>query len=296
MWAGGKNKMIKHLIDIFPTNVNSYCEPFFGGGAVFIYVVEKYNPEKLIINDKNESIIAIYDSIKNDYNEFIKRLNELERKYLILCHDDRKKYYYEIRNNHAWKYEQWSKPYESATLYFLMKTGFNGIFQINKNTNNRYGTPAGLLNQKDSIYDRNVIKWWHNVLQKTEILCGDWKDAVKKCNKNTFFFLDPPYRESFADYGNGFNDKQLESLITFANKQENVILTNRDDSNWFLEKKLDLNHKHVNITYTAGRRKKTDDGFKAKKAKEIILYRTNNKKGVLPINCGREVRLISLVS
>ncbi len=59
-----------------------------------------------------------------------------------------------------------------------MKTGFNGIFQINQNTNGRYGTPSGLLNQKKEVYNRDVIKWWHDVLQKTDIFSCDWKEVV----------------------------------------------------------------------------------------------------------------------
>jgi DNA adenine methylase len=155
-----------------------------------------------------------------------------------------------------------------------MKTGFNGIFQINKNTNGRYGTPSGLLNQKDKVYDRDVVMWWHNALQKTDIFCGDWKDAVENCPEKTFFFFDPPYRESFADYGNGFNDKQLIDLIEFCDKQSSVMMSNRDDADWFAQQKHTLSSANFDIFYTAGRRKKTAEGFNAKKAREILLYRT----------------------
>ena len=54
--------------------------------------------------------------------------------------------------------------YESATLYFLMPTGFNGIFQTNTK-NGRYGTPCGLLNQKKQVFDREVVKWWLDAWQ-----------------------------------------------------------------------------------------------------------------------------------
>ena len=104
-----------------------------------------------------------------------------------------------------------------------MKTGFNGIYQLNKNTNGRYGTPAGLLNQKDKVYDRGVLNWWHNALQNVTIKSGDWKDAVEN-DPNGFFFFDPPYRDSFADYGNGFGDEALTSLLDFADAQNFLLL------------------------------------------------------------------------
>ena len=232
MWAGGKNKMLKHYKPLMPSpltsSVKSYCEPFFGGGAVFIHVMNTYAPKYALINDINPDIVRIYESVKSGLADFTGRLNELEATYIPMSKEDRKKYYYEVRHSHAYDYETWSPAYEAATLYFLMKTGFNGIFQINQNTNGRYGTPSGLLNQKDKVYDRDVLQWWHDALQRTEIRCGDWKDAVSDCPKDTFFFFDPPYRESFADYGNGFSDEQLidffmEAIEELAVDEEDLL-------------------------------------------------------------------------
>ena len=274
MWAGGKNKMLKHYKPLLPSSVESYCEPFFGGGAMFVYVMNTYAPKYARINDINSDIVRIYTSIKTDLESFSTRLNALESIYIPMSKEDRKKYYYEVRHEHAYDYEAWSPSYEAATLYFLMKTGFNGIFQINKNTNGRYGTPSGLLNQKDKVYDRDVLQWWHDALQRTEIRCGDWKNAVENCPKDTFFFFDPPYRESFADYGNGFSDEQLIDLIEFCDNQSSVMMSNRDDEDWFAKQNHTLNSVNFDIFYTAGRRKKTDEGYDAKKAREILLYRT----------------------
>ena len=274
IWAGGKNKMLKHYLPLMPTEVKSYCEPFFGGGAMFVHIIKTYNPSRLVINDINDDVMNIYRSIAYDYEVFKKRLNELENTYIPLNKEDRKKYYFEVRNEHAYDYEQWSKPVEAATLYFLMKTGFNGIYQLNKNTNGRYGTPSGLLNQKDTLYDREVLDWWNLVLQKTEILSGDYNQAVQDV-KNTFHFFDPPYRDSFADYGNGFDDTKLLHLIAISNLRRNVFLCNRDsDDGWFDDNKMELNIARFPVTYTAGRRKKTDVGFVAKPATEVLLYRT----------------------
>jgi len=266
--------MLKHYKPLLPSSVESYCEPFFGGGAMFVYVMNTYAPKYARINDINSDIVRIYTSIKTDLESFSTRLNSLESIYIPMSKEDRKKYYYEVRHEHAYDYEAWTPSYEAATLYFLMKTGFNGIFQINKNTNGRYGTPSGLLNQKDKVYDRDVLQWWHDALQRTEIRCGDWKNAVENCPKDTFFFFDPPYRESFADYGNGFSDEQLIDLIEFCDNQSSVMMSNRDDEDWFAKQNHTLNSVNFDIFYTAGRRKKTDEGYDAKKAREILLYRT----------------------
>ena len=274
MWAGGKTKVLKHYAPFMPTSFSTYYEPFFGGGAMFIHVMNQYKPQQVFINDINQDIVSIYRCIKENYDEFIQRLNDLEDQYIPLCKDDRKKLYFDVRHQHGYDYESWSKPFESATLYFLMKTGFNGVYQLNKNTNGRYGTPSGLLNQKTEVYDRSIIEWWHDALQNVTITSGDWCDSVND-NHDAFFFFDPPYRDSFADYGNGFNDNSLLKLIDFCDNQSKVFLANRADDDWFNGKCKSLNTHYFDITYTAGRRKKTEDGYSAKKATEILLYKTD---------------------
>ena len=43
MWAGGKTKLLKHYQPYLPSYVTHYHEPFFGGGAMFIYVMKRYH-------------------------------------------------------------------------------------------------------------------------------------------------------------------------------------------------------------------------------------------------------------
>ena len=276
IWAGGKNKMLKHYKPHMPKTVDKYFEPFFGGGAMFIHVFNNYKPDEMVINDINTDIVRIYKTIKSDCDAFLKILDNLSQQYLPLNKENRKEFYYALRHEHAYDYLKWDATEEAATLYFLMKTGFNGIFQVNINTNNRFGTPSGLLNQKDKVYDKDVVLWWNKALQKTTILSGDWKETTSlvKDIPDTFVFLDPPYRGSFTSYGQTFDDNDQKDLVEFAKKFEHtrVFLCNRDIDDNFYENILeDLLINKYPVTYTAGRRKKTEDGFEAKKATEVLI-------------------------
>jgi DNA adenine methylase len=276
IWAGGKNKMLKHYLPIMPKQVDTYVEPFFGGGAMFCHIVQNYQPKKLVINDVNADIVRIYNSIKNNLPEFLFKLDSYCNVYLPMNKEDRKKYYFEVRHEHAYDYDKWSEAEEAATLYFLMKTGFNGIFQINNNTNRRYGTPAGLLNQKDKVYELDVVKWWNQALQNSEVMSGDWKECLKQVpdEDNTFVFLDPPYRDSFTSYGQTFGDDEQEKLIKYvrSRKLSTAFLCNRDaEDGWFEERLGKLIMNKFPVTYTAGRRKQTEEGFEAKQATEVLI-------------------------
>ena len=276
MWAGGKTKMQKHYKPYLPKLFDTYIEPFFGGGAMMIQAL-KINPKaKVVINDINPSIVNIYSAIKDNIKPFLEELDRLDSVFIPMNKEDRKQFYYTIRNEHAWDAATWSKPYEAARLYFLMKTGFNGIWQINKNTNNRFGTPSGLLTQKTSVYDRQNVLEWHRTLQTTTIMCGDYKDTLVHADENTWVFMDPPYRGGFTKYGVEFDDNCQREVVDNARwlTEEHfstVWITNRDIGDDFFDEYKTMQRYQFDVVYTAGRRKKTEGGFKAKKAKEILL-------------------------
>ena len=279
MWAGGKSKMIKNYAPFFK-NFDVYLEPFFGGGAMLLQAV-KINPNAhFVVNDINQNIIDIYQSIKNDTEIFLSRLDKIESNYINLDKVDRKNFYYDLRNEYAYDYEKWNKTEESAVLYFLMKTGFNGIWQINKNTNNRFGTPCGLLNEKDSVYDRENVKKWSELLQKVKITSSDYKSVYEDVRENSWVFMDPPYRGSYTKYATSFEDSNQKEVIDFSHeiskKKSTCWVSNRDleDSffeNYLLEKNYKMSIHKFDVTYTAGRRKKSEEGFEAKKAKEVLI-------------------------
>jgi DNA adenine methylase len=295
MWAGGKNKMIiKYQISpgIPYQDYDTYVEPFFGGGAMTIHIASKRpSGVKFVINDINTEIMNLYRTIKNDVQSFIEDCDILSNKYLSLNKTDRKAFFYEIRDIYTKHYTTLTPTKESATLYFLMKTAFNGIFQTMKDSNGRFATPAGLLNQKNHVYDkRNVIEW-HEFLQNVDIYSGDWKDCCSKLKGKCFFFFDPPYRNSYTQYGQTFTDDDHKKLIDFSKKADNeghlVYYCNRDTNDSFYEDNMGgLHHEMYDIVYTAGRRSTTSDGKKeAKKAKEILLYssRLDSDKNDRPI-------------
>ena len=271
MWAGGKTKVLKFYEEHMPESVKEYSEPFFGGGAMYLHVQQRYKPERCFISDTNEGITNLYRSVKEDLEPFVETLKKLEAKYIPMSKEDRKKFYYETRRKHAYEYEGWGKTKEAAVLYFLMKTGFNGIWQINNNTNGRFGTPSGLLNQKTAVFDYDNIKSWNRLLQNTEIVCGDWT----LCPSGDFNFIDPPYRSSFTSYGTEWNDESLEALIEATrSKPGTSFICNRCDGTDWLERRSE-GYQMIKfpIKYTAGRRKKTEDGYEAKEATEVLMIK-----------------------
>ena len=269
--------MIKKYGDILPESFDSYVEPFLGAGAMFVWAYNKNPDATFVLNDYNESIMGIYEAIKNDVAPFTQRMDELSAKYLPLEKSDRKAFYYALREEHAFEFDKWTSTEEAASLYFLMKTGFNGIWQINKNTNGRFGTPSGLLNQKDKVYDKDNVMEWHAALQKCTLMTGDFAQTLDKVESGAYVFLDPPYRGCFTQYGVDFDDKMQNRVIDYLNRSASkgalTLMSNRDVGDGFFEDRQGDNKLvYFDVTYTAGRRKKNEDGtHEAKKAREILM-------------------------
>jgi len=165
---------------------------------------------------------------------------------------------------------------ESAILYFLMKTGFNGVWQHKVGTD-LFNTPCGLMRHTDSIYDKNNVMEWHEALQKCHLLSRDFRQTLPYVGENSYVFLDPPYRGSFTQYGVDFDDKLQQSVVDYLNDCRDlgahVMMSNRDVSDDFFEDRAGTNSIHYfDVTYTAGRRKLNEDGtYSAKKATEILM-------------------------
>jgi DNA adenine methylase len=309
MWAGGKKKMIKHYEPLMPKNIQKYVEPFFGGGAMFVHILENNQEcKEFVINDINGGVIEIYRAIKNDLHSFLNYLDLYQKEYISLAgpnkiptnktlekkhkvgkrknwkaifdeQPSRRHFYFMMRDVHAFDYKTLSKTNEAALLYFLMKTGFNGVWQVNKSLDDRFGTPCGLLNHKDVVYDLENVKEWSKHLQNVDIRLGDYGNTLKDVNEETFVFLDPPYRGCFTDYGTKSDDQFQEEVIEYFHSAREkgavAFLCNRDlGDNFFEERKKDSNISKFDVSYTVGRRRKKEDGTfeEAKKAVEILMH------------------------
>lgn len=278
MWAGGKSKLLKQYSPLIPdlNNVSSYVEPFFGGGALFA-AIKSGTPELPgMVNDINSELIGLLNKTKSDYNNFVSHLHILEEEYLsinVLNKELRKEYFYKKRK------EYWSLPEGEtktvALLYFLMKTAFNGIWQGCKESNGRFGTPAGLMTQTDKVFDYDRIKTWNDALQNTAIFSGSYEQL--EIPENSWIYCDPPYRDSFTTYSLDFDDSHQLDLIKWCRKMHKekgctVWLANREaNDNFFEDHCHDATIHKFDIVYTAGRRKKTETGYEAKKAKDLLM-------------------------
>jgi len=265
-WVGGKRQLIPHIEKRLPKNINNYFEPFVGGGALFMHLMN----ENTTINDYSEDLINVYNQIKNSHNKLLKKLDELEKEH----EKNPKEYYYKIREMDRTK--DWDKVDDitkAARFIYLNKTCFNGLYRVNKK--GYFNVP---FNNKKTVntYDKENIINLNKFLNKpgVKILSGDFGKAVKNAKKGDFIFFDPPYDmlkedtfESYTKEGFGVEgQKKLAKLFKELDKKGcYVMLTNHNTP---LINEL---YKDYNIDLVDVKRMINSDA-KNRKGQETIIY------------------------
>ncbi|MHB8280528.1 MAG: DNA adenine methylase [Candidatus Humimicrobiaceae bacterium] len=244
-WAGGKGQLLADIQRKYPTglgeNIDRYCEPFVGGGAILFDILSHFDLKEILINDVNFELINTYRQIQNHVEDFLNQLQALQDSFLTLDSQERKSYYYEKRErfNYLKIYGDEQIKLEKAVLFiFLNKTCFNGLFRVNRQ--GLFNVPMGAYKNPNICDEKNLISI-SKLLQNVTIQYGDYKNCLPFINENTFVYIDPPYRpitetSSFTTYSeNRFDDIEQIALGKFVDAIHNtgakVIISNSDPKN-----------------------------------------------------------------
>ena len=69
-WMGGKRRLAKHLLPLFPEHT-CYVEPFAGGAALFFL---RPSPAKVeVLNDINGQLVNLYRVVQHHFDEFVRQ-------------------------------------------------------------------------------------------------------------------------------------------------------------------------------------------------------------------------------
>lgn len=244
-WAGGKGSLIPQLTNFYPFElkngeIKSYVEPFVGGGAVLIDILQKYNVELAYAFDTNRDLINCYNVIKSNVEELIKCLKEKEEKYIKLEDDNRQKYFYQIRNDYnSYNNNNGELNVNRASEFiFLNKTCFNGLYRVNKS--GEFNVPFGKY-KNPKICDTNNLRNLSKLFENVTFQYGDYKESSKYIDNETFVYFDPPYRplsitSAFTSYTKeDFNDNNQKELAGYFkeldHKSAKLMLSNSNPKN-----------------------------------------------------------------
>ena len=244
-WAGGKGNLILQLSNFYPNELRNgiierYIEPFVGGGAVLIDILQNYDVRQAYAFDINIDLINSYNVIKNNVEELIINLKRTETEYLQLEQEERKNYFYNKRNeyNNYVVQENEQNVQRAAQFIYLNRTCFNGLYRVNKD--GKFNVPIGSY-KRPTICDEENLRKLSGLIHNVQFQYGDYKKSVEYVTENTFVYFDPPYRplnvtSKFTSYAKeDFNDDNQRELATFYRelneRNAKLMLSNSNPKN-----------------------------------------------------------------
>jgi DNA adenine methylase len=229
-WAGGKSSLLTELDKYIPNNIETYYEPFLGGGSVFFHVANKV--KKAYLSDVNPELVNTYNTVKSNVEDLIKDLSNIESEYLSLQDEKRKHLYLSLREEYNSSNEL--NVRKAALFIALNKTCFNGLYRVN--SKNKFNVPIGSY-KKPKICDKPALLKTSKLLNVATIECKRYSDIVPTIN--SFIYLDPPYRpisktSSFNSYSSdAFDDNEQIKLADYCKSLDGTkfLLSNSDPKN-----------------------------------------------------------------
>lgn len=265
-YYGGKQRLAPTIIEMMPAH-KVYCEPYFGGGAVF-FVKPKSKIE--VINDHDNRLINFYTCVQNRFDE----LQDLIRQTL---HSETMYYYAkDIQNGR----EEASDIEKAWAIWLTTNGSFAGSMHGGwKWCNGTSGSHTGTFIKGKR---NEFTKLLHQRLDDVQISC---RDAIRvildRDTPNTFFYLDPPYPGAYQGHYRGFTMDEMEKLLRvlagikgkfiLSNYWSNILREHIKTNGW--------NYREIEVSLITNVGRFNPDK-KTQKRTEVLIYNYDIQQGL----------------
>ena len=295
-WSGSKRKQAPYIVSQFPKEIDTYYEPFLGGGSVMHELLNQMalgniHCNKLICTDLNLDLINTWNEFKFFRKELfdfycemhyklkersqLKEGEECTEKHIRNCET----LYYEMREkyNNFIDDNKWTQE-RTQIFYWLTRTCFNGLIRYNPKTNHfnasfHVGGRFGIRPEElQSVFDA-----WGSVIDNADVefIRGPYDNFISRAKEGDLVYMDPPYENTGGMYFcNGFdtetfwknlqdlNDRNVKWLLSYDG------ITGNDDLTVNIPK-IYKRHEYVNAGHSSFKKLKSNT-TKEKKNKDVV--------------------------
>jgi DNA adenine methylase len=227
-----------HVIrQFYPRRFTEYIEPFFGSGAVFfdLYAAGLLTGRRVRIADANVDLVGCYTMLRDRPEEVIGALATLAAHHRA----GGEAFFYEVRDTRfnparAVRPDAYT-PDLAAMLIYLNRTGFNGLFRLNRR--GEFNVPAGRY-ENPRISDPAHLRQVAAALGAPGVTIepGSFEPLLDGAREGAFVYCDPPYAPlsrtaSFAHYtaggfGPGDQARLRDGIVAAASRGAAVLVSN----------------------------------------------------------------------
>jgi len=224
-WAGGKTRLVPLILERLPSQIDTYYEPFVGGAAVFFALATQKRFKRAVLADKNRDLIDVYKGVKTDVDAVISLLHAYARR-----HDADT--YYATRELDPKTLEL---PERAARLIYLNKTGYNGLYRVNRA--GQFNVPFGRY-ENPQICNEPRLRAAAEALRArgVSLKVADFERASEGAKPGDAVYFDPPYvpltkTASFTGYhsesfGTDENQRLANAFATLTRRKVAAVLSN----------------------------------------------------------------------
>ena len=209
-YVGGKFKLLKEILPLFPDKISTFVDLFGGGFNVGINV----NAESIVYNDLEKHVVELLDYLSNNTTEkLLSEIDALIEKYNLSKENAEgfnqlREYYNEVDNS-------------PIVFYTMICYAFN--YQIRFNQNGKYNMPFGKARSSFNPSLRQKFIDFVEVLHSKDCCFMnmsfdnfDFEDF----DSGDFVYCDPPYFNSVAAYNEqgGWTEEHEQKLLALLDK------------------------------------------------------------------------------
>ena len=214
-WAGGKQQLAAELVARAPRAIETYYEPFIGGGAMFFALLADpaLAQKRAVLNDLNRDLITVYEIVRDEVDALVAHLEALQGPYLAAGADERSTQFYAERGR-----QPEGAVDLAARFIFLNKTCFNGLYRVNRQ--GIFNVPHGKYRQP-RILDEPNLRAASAALAGVRLTHVDFESALAAPKQGDFVYLDPPFEplsatSSFTGYTEGSFSRTEQRRLKLA--------------------------------------------------------------------------------
>lgn len=226
-YVGDKYRLMNQLLDLFPTKIENFYEPFVGGGSVFLNIEAK----RYFLNDVDKRLVDIHKFLISNATEpekFFKSTEKIIHRY-NLSHSYKKdvvpeslkkefqKTYYAKFNKEGYEKLRLcvnkNKKNDPLILYILLIYGFNRMLRFNGN--GKFNLPVGNVDFNKNV--ANALHYYFHFMnaRKMKFTTKDFRVFFEKkeYTENDFVYLDPPYLIAASEYNKLWGEREEVDLL-----------------------------------------------------------------------------------
>lgn len=244
-WIGGKRRLAKHLLPLFPVH-ECYVEPFCGAAALYFL---KPPVKAEVLNDINGELVNLYRVVKHHLEEFMRQFKHA------------------LVSRQMWEWLDDTPPetltdiQRAARFFYIQKLGFGG-----KVEGRTFGTSTTSGPRLNLLRIEEDLSQAHLRLSRATVEHLPWDNCVTRYDRpHTLFYCDPPYWGT-EGYGVGFGLDQYNHMAELARSIKGRMVISVNDIPQMRSAFAGLPMETLEISYSVG-----GAGRSNGKARELVI-------------------------